>query len=109
MLDILKKGAKVPPALFASNDIIAYGCIKALKERGYNVPEDISIIGFDNLPLCAVMDPLLTTMNVSKRQIGKMAMRMIINRINNDFSAPAVKISISGDLIQRSSVKKCNT
>jgi LacI family transcriptional regulator len=105
MLDILNKKNKVPPALFVTNDIISYGCIKALKEKGFKVPEDISIIGFDNLPLCAVMEPPLTTMNVSKRQIGKMAMRMIINRINNDFSAPAFKISISGELIHRNSVK----
>ncbi len=109
MLRMLKKRVKIPPAIFASNDIIAYGCIKAFKERGYKVPEDISIIGFDNLPLCAFMDPPLTTMDVSKKQIGKMAMRMIINRINNDFNAPAVKISISGELIQRKSVKQLNS
>ena len=109
MLDILKDGVRMPPALFASNDIIAYGCIKALNERGYGVPDDVSVIGFDNLPLCAIMNPNLTTMNVSKGQIGKMAMRMIINRLHNDFSTPAVKISISGELIERESVKKCTS
>jgi LacI family transcriptional regulator len=106
MSRILKRGPKIPAALCTANDIIAYGCIKAIKEHGYGVPEDFSVIGFDNLPLCAVMDPPLTTMNVSKKQIGKMAMRMIISRINHDLGAPAVKISISGDLIQRRSVKQ---
>jgi LacI family transcriptional regulator len=109
MRRILKQGAKLPPALFASNDIIAYGCIKALKESGYNIPEDISIIGFDNLPMCECMDPPLTTMDVSKKQIGAMAMRLIVNRINHEITAPAVKISISGELILRKSTQPFNT
>jgi len=109
MLRILKNGATIPPAIFASNDIIAYGCIKAFKEQGNKVPGEISIIGFDNLPMCAFMDPPLTTINVSKKQIGKIAMRTIINRINNDFNAPSIIISISGELIERNSVKRLYT
>ncbi len=70
MLSIMNRGVQLPSALFASNDIIAYGSIKALKEKGYRLPEGVSIIGFDDLPMSAVMDPPLTTMNVSKKRIG---------------------------------------
>ena len=102
---LLKKGAKLPTALFSSNDIIAYGCIKAIKEAGYRVPEDVSIIGFDDLPLSAVMDPPLTTMEVSKKHIGELAMRLMSNMLEVDPGMPPVKITICGRLICRKSVK----
>jgi DNA-binding LacI/PurR family transcriptional regulator len=102
---LLKKGAKLPTALFSSNDIIAYGCIKAIKEAGYRVPEDVSIIGFDDLPLSAVMDPPLTTMEVSKKRIGELAMRLMDNKLEMDQGMPPVKITICGRLICRKSVK----
>jgi LacI family transcriptional regulator len=105
MLQILKKGPKLPTALFSSNDLIAYACIKAFKEMGIMVPDDVSIIGFDDLPMSAMMDPPLTTMKVSQRQIGQMAIRLILGRIDCSFSAPTIKINIGGELISRKSVK----
>jgi len=105
MLQILKKGPKLPQALFSTNDIIAYGCIKALKERGISVPEDISIIGFDDLPLSAVMEPPLTTLKVSKTRIGKIAMKHAIIRIEERSKMPAEKVLVGGKFICRKSVK----
>lgn len=105
MLQILKKGAELPTALFSSNDLIAYACIKAFKEMGVKVPEDVSIIGFDDLPMSIMMDPPLTTMKVSQRQIGQMAIQLLIGRINHSFTAPTIKINIGGQLICRKSVK----
>ncbi len=105
MLRIIKKGVKLPTALFSANDIMAYGCIKAFKETGLKIPDDISIIGFDDLPMSALMDPPLTTMRVSKRQIGKIAAQLIINRINKTFSAPTIKTTVGGKMILRKSVK----
>ncbi len=105
MLQILKKGVKPPRALFSTNDIIAYGCIKALKERGFSVPEDISIIGFDDLPLSAVMEPPLSTLKVSKTRIGKIAMKHAIIRIEEMSKMPAEKVLVGGMLICRKSVK----
>jgi len=105
ILKILKKGTKLPTAIFSSNDLMAYACIKAFREMGIKVPDDVSIIGFDDLPMCAVMDPPLTTMKVSQRQIGQMAIRLILDRINRTFSVPSIKISIGGELIPRESVK----
>jgi DNA-binding LacI/PurR family transcriptional regulator len=105
MLQILKKGVKPPQALFSTNDIIAYGCIKALKERGFSIPGDISIIGFDDLPLSAVMDPPLSTLKVSKTRIGKIAMKHAIIRIEEISRMPAEKVLVGGMLICRKSVK----
>jgi DNA-binding LacI/PurR family transcriptional regulator len=108
MLQILKKGVRPPQALFATNDVIAYGCIKALKERGYSVPENISIIGFDDLPMSAVMDPPLTTLKVSKTRIAKIAMKHALIRIEKKNKMPAEKVLVGGDFISRKSVKKIN-
>lgn len=107
-LQILSKSVKLPTALFSINDITAYGVIKALKEKGYSVPEDISIIGFDDLPLSAVMDPPLTTLKVSKTRIGKIAMKHAIIRLEGNPQMPPEKVLVGGKLINRGSVKKIN-
>lgn len=108
MRAILKNAPSLPTALFSSNDIIAYGCIKALKERGYRVPEDVSIVGFDDLPLSAVMDPPLTTMWVSKERIGGSAVRLLHSLLEQEDELPPTKITICGKLIRRGSVKRLN-
>jgi LacI family transcriptional regulator len=105
MSSVLRKNPKLPTALFATNDIIAYGCIKAIKEAGYSVPDDVSIIGFDDLPMSAVMDPPLTTMEVSKRRIGQLSMTLMNSMLKTDPDLPPAKITICGRLICRKSVK----
>jgi len=105
MINIIQKNAKFPTALFSSNDIIAYGCIKALREYNYRIPEDISIIGFDDLPMSTLMDPSLTTYNVSKKHMGEASMNLMINRIEKNNLIPSKKVLIGGQLITRNSVK----
>jgi LacI family transcriptional regulator len=105
MLQLLNRGIKLPTALFCCNDIVAYGCIKALREKGIQVPNDISIIGFDDIPMSAFMDPPLTTMKVSKRLIGKTAMKLMIEKLANHTGILS-KITIGGELVIRDSVKK---
>ena len=106
MLEILRRGQKLPTALFSINDLIASACIKAVKEVGLRIPGDLSIVGFDNLPICSMLDPPLTTMDVSKKQIGQTAMRLVIDRIESVPHPPSFKISIGGELVVRESVRK---
>ncbi len=106
MLSLINRGVELPSALYIANDIMAYGCIKALKERGYSIPGDISIIGFDDLPMSSMMDPPLSTVKVSKIRIGKMGMKLLIMRLEENPDIPPEKILISGELICRKSVKK---
>ena len=105
MLQILQKEPELPTALFSANDLIAYACIKAFKEMGLKIPEDISIIGFDDLPMSSMMDPPLTTMKVSQRQMGQMAIQLLLGRIDHTLKAPTIKVNIGGQLICRDSVK----
>lgn len=106
MKSILARHPRLPTALICSNDIIAGGCLKAFAEAGIGVPKDISVVGFDNLPLSAISDPPLTTIQVSKAQIGRMAIQLLVSRIQNETNMPAVKVLIGGDLIERNSVRQ---
>lgn len=101
--------AKTPPtaeAYFCANDIIAYGFIKALRERGYEIPRDVSVVGFDNLPMSEMIEPALTSINVPKQKIGAMAIRLLDDLIVSKESQPAVKVLVSGSLVVRESVGK---
>lgn len=106
----LDSGAKPLSAFFADNDIIAAACIRALKSKGYRVPEDISIVGFDDMPICTMIDPTLTTIRVMKEQMGMTAMEILHKRILNadyaltDQRIGVYRIIISTHLVERDSV-----
>ena len=59
MESLLQREPDLPTAFFADNDMIALGAIRALKQNGYNVPGDVSVVGFDDLPFCAISSPPL--------------------------------------------------
>lgn len=105
MIKLLKKGIKLPSAYIAGNDTLAIGVIKALKENGYNVPQDISVIGFDDIPFCTMMDSPLTTMSVNKKSLGERAVRLLVESIEG-INEDTVKILIRPKLIERSSIKQ---
>jgi len=110
----LEAGGKPLSAFFADNDIIAAACIRALKSKGYRVPEDISIVGFDDMPICTMIDPTLTTIRVMKEQLGTTAMEILHQRILDGESASAsgragvYRITISTHLVERESVTAPN-
>lgn len=103
MCEILKKGERLASSYFADNDLIATGAMKAFKEFHYRVPEDISVTGFDDLPISTVIEPNLTTVNVPKKYMGEIAARRIISLIR-DPHQPPVKTEISTTLVKRRSV-----
>jgi LacI family transcriptional regulator len=105
MTSCLRSGAILPTALFCTNDIIAFGVLKALREAGIRVPDEVSIVGFDDLPTAALMDPPLTSIAVSKREIGSTAMRRLDARIR-DSKMPPAKIVVGGTLVERASVAR---
>lgn len=101
--ELLKSGHDLAECYFCTNDIIAYGFIRALKESGVRIPEDVSVIGFDNLPQSATMEPMLTTVDVSKRKIGNLAVSILDDLINAADKQPAVKVLVGADLVVRQS------
>ena len=68
-------------ALFAFNDISAMGAIRALREKGFRVPKDVSVIGFDDIQSAAFQNPALTTVRQPLHQMGKIAAETLLRRI----------------------------
>jgi LacI family transcriptional regulator len=95
----------LPSAFFCMNDIIAYGCMKALRDRGIRIPQDVSVIGFDDLPSSVVTNPPLTTIKVSTHQIGERALERLSDKINGLTHASPEKILVAGKLVIRDSVR----
>lgn len=104
---LLKNNVKLPTALIADNDLLALGALKAFKQNGIRVPDDVSLIGFDDIPMCLFFEPALTSVRVSTRSLGYAAVQHIIHRIDHvDMDEAFRKISIGTTLMVRDSVKK---
>jgi LacI family transcriptional regulator len=73
--------AEPPTAIFASNDISAFGVMEAVRDHGMQIPRDISIIGFDDIPQAASVHPPLTTVRQPLEQMGNIAARMLLKYI----------------------------
>lgn len=106
MLAQLESRKKLPTAFFADNDMIALGAMKAFLEKGYRIPEDISIIGFDDLPFSEISSPRLSTMRVPNTEMGRIAVRRIVAVITGRDTI-VTKTQVCPRLIVRDSVCRC--
>lgn len=105
MIEYLKTNPSLPTAYFADNDMVALGAMKALQEAGHRIPEDISIIGFDDLPFSEIASPRLTTLRVPKQEMGQAAVRRIIEMIHEK-SNIKFKIQVCTSFVERDSVRE---
>lgn len=96
-------------ALFAQNDRMAVGAINALQQAGLRVPEDVSVIGFDDMPLASYFDPPLTTIRQDFTGMGRLAARMLIQAIENPpAAAPGPEVvRLPVELVSRASTARC--
>ncbi|MCR5310584.1 MAG: LacI family transcriptional regulator [Lachnospiraceae bacterium] len=78
-----KKTGTKPTGIFAANDVMAIGAMNALKDMGYRIPEDVSVIGFDDIPMSKYLTPGLTTMRCSFGQIASTCVDSLIDLIEN--------------------------
>lgn len=93
-----------PTAIFACSDQQALGAINYLKEHGYNVPDDISVMGFDDIDLATVFRPKLTTVRQDPVEMGRTAASLLINQIEEK-SAPSIENLAPYQLVIRESTK----
>ena len=105
MSKLLEDGTELPPALLADNDMIALGAMKAMAEFGIRIPEDISIVGFDDLTFSSISYPPLTTLRVPKQEMGRAVVRRLRN-ILKDNDGIKIKMQMCTQFIERESVKK---
>lgn len=99
-------GKDLPTAFFAFNDIIALGAIKAMQEQGINIPKDVSVIGFDDIPISSLINPSMTTIKVFTNEMGALAVKRLIDKVNDEAEVLPIKIEIDTKIIERNSVSK---
>jgi LacI family transcriptional regulator len=79
---LLRAGS--PSAIFAANDLLVLGALRAAREAGLRVPQDLSLVGINDIPLVELIDPPLTTVRVPQREMGQIAARMLIALLENE-------------------------
>jgi len=93
-------------AIFAANDVMAFGVARALLDRGMRIPQDISLVGFDNIDFASVMYPPLTTIHQPKYEMGRAAVEILL-RLARDKEKPTPEQRILGvELIERQSCRR---
>ncbi len=100
----LERGASLPQVFLCSSDLIAIGLIAALRAHGHRVPEDIGVVGFDNVTVAAYADPPLTTVAQDMRQFGRVCFRVLQGRMENQSDTPQETI-LRNKIIVRKSVR----
>jgi LacI family transcriptional regulator len=89
-------------AVAAANDLLALGVLDALKERGLRCPEDISLVGHNDMPLTDVVSPPLTTVRIEHRKMGRIAAQMLAEKIRSG-SAEIRHVVLRPELVVRGS------
>jgi DNA-binding LacI/PurR family transcriptional regulator len=92
-----------PSAVFARNDFTAIGAMDAIKRAGLRIPEDIAIVGYDDIPLAAHTSPALTTVRQPTREQGRAAAQFLLNRIEGDHEQPRSEKTFQCELVVRES------
>lgn len=83
VLALLENGLQID-GLFASNDLLAIGAIKALKQFGLRIPEDVAVVGFSNWNFCDMVDPPLSSVDQPGKEMGRKAMKRLLKMIKED-------------------------
>jgi LacI family transcriptional regulator len=92
-------------AVFTFNDLLAFGVIKGLHESGIKIPEEVSVMGYDDLDLSSMVTPSLSTVRYDKFDMGQKIVKTLMKRINKPDKKTG-KIKIETDLVIRSSTKE---
>ncbi|HAC25148.1 MAG TPA: LacI family transcriptional regulator, partial [Cytophagales bacterium] len=100
-----------PDAIFANNDMLAMGAMKAIKEKGLNIPGDVALMGFSNWFFSQLMDPPLSSVDQPGYEMGQEAARLLIRHIemkdkDQGEPQPETKVLKTRLIVRQSSIKK---
>jgi len=93
----------LPDAIFAGNDMMAVGALLALKEAGHRVPDDVAVIGFDDIPIARFTSPPLSTLRVGIYEMGRQGLEMLVAAFDEPNAADRRSVVISPELVVRGS------
>lgn len=99
----LAKGAKPPRAVFAANDMMAVGCLRALAEAGLAVPRDVALAGFDDIPIARYVTPALTTVRVRIADLGRNALERVATAIEKPGRPHSAAQTLGCEIVVRAS------
>lgn len=100
-----RTGASRPTAVTCYNDLVAIGVYRALHELGLRVPDDVSVIGFDDIPLVEFLPVPLTTVHIPKTEMGQVAAQMLIRHVESRTAVPPQKVWLDAELAIRQSTR----
>jgi DNA-binding LacI/PurR family transcriptional regulator len=95
-------------AIFAGNDALAFGVLKAARECGVRIPQDVSVVGFDNVELASIVHPALTTIHQAKYEMGEAAVSILLRLAKGKDRNPEDRV-LGVELIERDSAMKVNS
>ena len=87
-------------AIFVYNDMMAFGAMQAIKKKGLRIPEDIGLVGYDDIPFSSLISPSLTTIRLKKQDLGSESVELLLSRINDRRKKPK-KVILDVELIVR--------
>jgi LacI family transcriptional regulator len=94
-----------PTAIFALNDLMALGALRAAAEAGYSVPADLAVVGYDDLELAHFTNPPLTTIAQPKKEVGARAVNLLVDRMSQK-NRPPIRLLLAPELIVRRSTQQ---
>ncbi|MCD6551520.1 substrate-binding domain-containing protein, partial [Thermotoga sp.] len=101
--EYLKKHGKDFTAIFAINDLTAVGALKALHDLGVSVPDEISVMGFDDDPISSYTIPALTTVRQPRKEMGRVAFKVLYERLSGK-KGIARRVVLPVEIVERKSV-----
>ena len=104
IIESIQSIAMMPEVLVCSNDMAAIQVMRALDKMGYKVPQDISVVGFDDIEFSTICIPKLTTVHVHKESMGKAAVQKLLWRMDHPDKAHENTI-LSVQIVERDSVR----
>ena len=93
-----------PTAIFALNDLMALGALRAAAEDGFSVPRDLAVVGYDDLEIARFTNPPLTTIAQPKKEIGAQAVNLLVDRMSHK-NRPPSRLVLPPELIIRRSTQ----
>ncbi len=106
MLEVLEGADELPSAIFAHNDLMALGARSALQDRGLRIPDDVSLVGYNDLPMVGRLTPPLTTIRYPSLEVGRAAGELIIELLGG---AESTSHNLSPQLVERASTRELVT